>query len=66
VCERLMSDTDLLVHKAVGWAIREAGQQDPAAALDFLRRWKEKAQPRIVRDGSQKLPEEYRADLREE
>lgn len=63
VCENLMRDEEVLVQKAVGWAIREASQRDVAAAFEFLKGWKEKAQPRILREGSQKLPDELRTAL---
>jgi len=63
VCEHLMGEKESIVQKAVGWAIREASEQDPDAAFQFLSRWKGKAQPRILREGAQKLPAEYRAAL---
>lgn len=65
VCEPLMKEPEVIVQKAVAWAIREASQQDVEAVYQFLARWKGKAQPRIMREGAEKLPEEYRKVLRD-
>ena len=38
VAEQLLVDPHDLIHKAVGWLLREAGKRDEPALLDFLRR----------------------------
>lgn len=38
VAEILVDDSHDLIHKAVGWMIREIGARDEGPALDFLRR----------------------------
>ncbi|ADV84936.1 DNA alkylation repair protein [Terriglobus saanensis] len=37
VAERLLGDKHDLIHKAVGWLLREAGKRSPEALLSFLR-----------------------------
>jgi 3-methyladenine DNA glycosylase AlkD len=37
VAEKLLSDRHDLIHKAVGWALRETGRVSPPALLKFLR-----------------------------
>ncbi len=54
VCDPLMGDEHLMVQKAVGWALREAAKKDAAAVETFLRKWKSKALPRILREAGVK------------
>lgn len=63
VCAHLMEEREVIVQKAVGWALRTASEKDPAATLAFLKAWQGRAQPRILREGSQKLPEAERKAL---
>lgn len=36
LAERLLADTEDLIHKSVGWMLREAGKRDEAALLAFI------------------------------
>ena len=38
VAERLLGDRHDLIHKAMGWLLREAGKRSQAELLGFLRR----------------------------
>jgi 3-methyladenine DNA glycosylase AlkD len=55
VCDRLMTETDPNVIKAVGWALRDATKSDLHAVAAFLVSWRGRATPRILREGSEKL-----------
>lgn len=50
ICEPLMRETEPIVQKAVGWALREAAKNDPGAVEALTRRWAGRAHPRILRD----------------
>lgn len=63
VCRHVMEEKDAGVKKAVGWALREATKSDADAVHDFLMSWKDKAERRILSEGSQKLSASRRKDL---
>jgi len=48
VCEPLMRERAPAVREAVVALLTEARRSDPAAALEFLGRWKGKGDPRIL------------------
>jgi len=50
VCDPLMRDEHVMVQKAVGWALREAAKKDAPAVDAFLKKWKNRALPRILRE----------------
>lgn len=49
VCEALMRDSSPIVQEGVSALLREAGAVDPAAAREFLDRWRGKAHPNIFK-----------------
>lgn len=58
--ERMTSDKEFFIRKAIGWCIREISKADPEAAFDFLMRIKDKASGLTLREGSKRLPERKR------
>jgi 3-methyladenine DNA glycosylase AlkD len=61
VAGRLAGDTDDLVHKAVGWMLREVGYPDPAALLGFLDTHHHRLARVTTRYAVEKLPPDVRA-----
>ena len=51
------------IRKAIGWSLRELGNNDPKAAFEFLSENKTKMSGLSFRDGSRRLPPEYRNKL---
>jgi 3-methyladenine DNA glycosylase AlkD len=63
LCAPLLNDPDLLVRKAVAWALREASEKDEPGAFELLRKNKLRAHPTVLREGSKKLSRAHRAAL---
>lgn len=60
ICEILLSHKHDLMHKAVGWLLREAGKKDEQALLTFLDKHHSKMSRTTLRYAIEKLPEDLR------
>lgn len=63
ICERLISDEEKTVQKAVGWALREACKSDPGAVLALLKRHQATMPRTLLRESAQKLTAQQRKAL---
>jgi 3-methyladenine DNA glycosylase AlkD len=63
ISERLLADRHDLIHKATGWALREAGKVSPSALLRFLSKHYMNVPRTTLRYAIERFPPEQRKQL---
>jgi 3-methyladenine DNA glycosylase AlkD len=60
ICGLLLTDTDDMVQKGVGWLLKETYPKRPREVLDFLDGWRERAPRLVLRLAAEKMTDKDR------
>ena len=61
--EKMLSEKEFFIRKAIGWGLREMAKANPDEAFDFLMKVKNKASGLTLREGSKRLPEKMKKTI---
>ena len=61
--EKMLSEKEFFIRKAIGWGLREMAKANPGEAFDFLMKVKHKASGLTLREGSKRLPEKMKKTI---
>lgn len=56
LCDRLLSDSDDMVQKGLGWLLRETAKANPHEAVPYLMKIRQRAPRLVLRTGCETLP----------
>lgn len=64
ICRILISDKEIMVTKAIGWALREISKKSPDLVFNFLKTNKKYISERLIKESSEKLSKKQQKDLK--
>jgi 3-methyladenine DNA glycosylase AlkD len=62
-CQKLMTEREFFIRKAIGWSLRELAKSEPRLVFDFLLKSKAEISGLSLREASKNLPAELKQYL---